>query len=176
MKNLISLLSLSDKASEADVVAEVSALKEARAAFLSATAKESTSEALGVIAAWKSASEQTESLSKRVADLEGEKRTAEIKGLIETAVKEKKVTPAQVAVLTQMGEKDLAMLKAFVAAAAVVVPVEAKEPTKGSLVAALSQEQIHVAKLFGRKPEELAAFVAKVGPMKVVEKNEAADA
>lgn len=173
MKSLIALLSLAEKATESEVTAEVAVLKESATALLSATGKASVSEALGTIAAWKAGSEQTEALSARIASMELASRKADVKAIVDGAVRDGKATPAQVSVLSQMGEKDFDMLKAFIAASATVMPTQVREPAGATAVATLSQDEMKIAKMFGHKPEDIAALKAKIGGVPVADKEEA---
>lgn len=172
MEKLIALLALTSKATEADIAVEVSALKSTHVALLAVTGKGSQSEALGVIAAWKAGAEQTEALSARLASMELASRKAEVTALITAAVKEGKVAPAQVASLSQVGDRDPEWLKAFLGASVAVLPKATREPASATAVATLSQDEMKMAKLFGHKPEDVAALKAKIGAVPV-QNNEA---
>lgn len=167
MKTLLAALSLAPTATEAEGVAHVEALKNEKAALLTATGKASLSEALGVVAAWKQGAEQAAVLSAKLAEIESKAKASELSSLIEGAVKEGKVAPAQKAALTAMGEKDLEMLRAFLSAAPKVMPSVVAEPDKGApSTATLSAEDKQAAALFGISLEDFAKQKAKLAETK----------
>lgn len=163
---LLALLGLAATATLQEVLAAIEALRtkalssgSAEASLLAMTGNATLIEALGTAMAWKLAAETAQKLATRVQELEGASKKAEVKGMLEAAVKEGKVAPAQVAMLTTMGEASPEQLKAFIAAAPPVLPrTAALEVAGGDSVVQLTAEDMKVAQLMGNDPKKLAAL------------------
>lgn len=119
-------------------------------------------EAIGVVLAWRNASEQLESAQKRVAELEAKDRQREVDDLIKQGQAEGKLTPALAEVFKGYTAEQL---KAYLAAAPRLVPAQAHQPAPagssgGTQPAAVTAD--------GRKYEDLrpaeAAALAKSDP------------
>lgn len=183
---LLALLGLAADATEAQALAAVTELA-ARAqgalepTLATLTGKKSPAEMLGTLMAWKTTAETVPTLTARIQEIEAEKGKAEVKQVLDAAVADGKVAPAQVAMLTTMGQANLEQLKAFVAAMPAVLPKrKAKEPSDGEGVVTLSAEDLKVAQLMGTDPKKLAALrlaergLVPVGVMKNDEQEAAA--
>lgn len=163
---LLALLGLASSATLTEVLAAIDALKakalaagSAETTFLSLTGKTTLAEALGTAMAWKAAAETAEKLATRVQELEGATKKAEVKALLEAAVKDGKVAPAQVALLTTMGEASPEQLKAFIAAAPAILPkTNALEVAGADGVTQLTAEDMKVAQLMNTDLKKLAAL------------------
>jgi phage I-like protein len=175
---LLAMLGLNAGATLPEVLAAIEGLKAKQSnatesILLSVTGKASGAEAIGVVHAWKSGSEAAEKLAARVQELEGATKRAEVKAMLDAAVKGGKVAPAQVALLTQMGEANVEQLKAFLDAAPVLLPKGVQEPKGADDVASLTAEDRKVAALMNVDPDKLAKLVkaerrqVQVGEMEV---------
>lgn len=182
---LLALLGLAAAATLPEVLAAIEALKtkalaagSAEATLLSLTGNATVVEAIGTAMAWKSAADTAAKLATRVQELEGASKKAEVQGMLAAAVKAGKVAPAQVAMLTTMGEASPEQLKAFIAAAPPVLPkANALEVAGGEGVTQLSAEDMKVAALMGTDLKKLAALrLADRGIVAVGETTPPADA
>lgn len=118
------------------------------------TGKSSSSEALGVLKAWKQSSIQVTALTARVQELESQIVEREVSELVESAFKEGKITKALKPWALEMGKKDIAQLRSFIAAAPRVValgssvkePGEEKEPVvkRWEDLAPIEKHRLHV--------------------------------
>lgn len=161
---LLALLGLAASATLAEALAAIDSLKAKLSAalgtestLLSLTGVKSGPEALATAMAWKAAVETAEKLAARVHELEGASKKAEVKSLLDGAVKGGKVAPAQVPMLTQMGEQNVEQLKAFIAAAPAVLPkTGATEAAGGDSVVQLTSDDMKVASLMGTDLKKLA--------------------
>lgn len=183
---LLALLGLAADATEAQLLAAVTELAQKAAGGLeptlaTLTAKKTPAEILGTLMAWKTTAETVPTLTARITEIEGERAKSEVKALLDQAVADGKVAPAQVAMLTTMGQQNLEQLKAFVAAMPAVLPKKKlKEPADGEGVVTLSGEDLKVAQLMGTDPKKLAALRlaerghVQVGEMKPEHQDEAA--
>lgn len=156
LKNLVTMLSLGAEASEADALAEISTQKQTITTLLSLTGKDASGEALGVVAGWKEGAAQTEVLSARIATLEGEKREGEVKSLLEKAILEKKVSPAEVAQLTLLGKKDFEMFKGLLSVKPVMLADASKEPEGKTGLVTLNSQEAEICAMLGVSPEAFA--------------------
>lgn len=129
-KFLLALLGLAENAGEADVTAALSRLKELPKTLFALTAKSDLDQALGVVAGWRAAAEQTATLSKELAELRASTEKAERERLIALAVTEGKLTPAQKPWAESLS---VAQLAAFVETAP-KAPEPKKEPAKPGVV------------------------------------------
>jgi ATP-dependent protease ClpP protease subunit len=161
MKNLAKMLGLAENATEADILAALTAQMQASrssteqlAALLAATGKPTVLEAQGVIAAWKGGAEQVPTLQGELATLKAAGEKAERDSLVATAMKDGKLTPAQKA---WAEAQPVATLKAFLETAPVILSaVKPPEERKPSDPAVLDDGDKKVASLLGVNPEEYA--------------------
>lgn len=169
MKTLLAMLAVSPEATEAQAVqaltAQLAAGSKDRDALLASLEVKTMSEALGKLDALKESAKAVVALEAEVATLKQGSKKAAVLAMLEAGAKEGKVSPAEVEFLTEMGEKDPARLQAYIAAKPKVVNVNpAKEPSgKDGQVAALTAEQLMVAKALGQDPAKLAAHIAAAG-------------
>jgi ATP-dependent Clp protease protease subunit len=134
MKLIAVALALAADASEAAIVAAVEALKaEALAAknqltsFVGLTGATSPSAALGAVQAWKASHEKLPIITTELAALKDASAKAELESMIKAGKDEGKIPPAMEAWARDLGAKDPAQLKGFLAAAT-AAPKPAKEP------------------------------------------------
>jgi phage I-like protein len=161
MKNLAKMLGLAENATEADILAALTAQMQASrssteqlAALLAAKGKPTVLEAQGVIAAWKGGAEQVPTLQGELATLKAAGEKAERDSLVATAMKDGKLTPAQKA---WAEAQPVATLKAFLETAPVILSaVKPPEERKPSDPAVLDDGDKKVASLLGVNPEEYA--------------------
>lgn len=153
MKSLLKALGLNENATEAEALVALSTLQGGAQQITTLTGKPTTPEALGTIQAWKASHDQLPTLSSRVAELEGQVLGGEVTALVEQGKKDGKVPPAMIAVLTDMGKKDLAMLKSFLEAAPKVAPdTNHNPPGDGKPPVTLSAEDQAVIAQLGIDP------------------------
>jgi phage I-like protein len=156
---LLALLGLAATATEAEALEALTKLAAKATSSLDATlatltGKGSAGEQLGTLMAWKASSEQVTALSSRVQELEAAQTKGEIKALLDAAVSEGKVAPAQVAHLSALPTETL---KAFLSAAPAILPRKpAQEPRDGDSVVTLSNEDLRVAQMMGTDTKKLA--------------------
>jgi ATP-dependent Clp protease, protease subunit len=160
LKIVAAALGLAESATEADVQAAVTkhiqasrTAGEQLAAVLAATGKGSADEALGVIAAWKSGSEQATKLSAELAELKAAAEKTERDALVAKALADGKLTPAMAEKWTPT--QSIAGLKAFLETAPKLVTEPKKEP--GVTASALTPAQAEVFKVLGVDPNPPAA-------------------
>lgn len=159
---ILALLGLAADATEAQALAALTALSARATGGLEATLatltqKQSQADILGTLMAWKTTAEQVPTLTARITEIETERAKAEMKQLLDSAVADGKVAPAQVPMLTSMGQHSLEQLRAFVAAMPQVLPKKKlNEPKDGDGVVTLSAEDMKVAQLMGTDPKKLA--------------------
>lgn len=163
METLLTALGLSKNATEAEAVAALAALTAAQREALQITGASSNEALLGILKGWKAGMEQVAGLSKRVQELETEKKTARQDALLAQASREGKVPPAQVPFLKTLS---LEQLEAYLSVAVPVAPIAApaQQPKDGDLAAlSLTPEETQLAQLMGLKPEEVAKAKAERG-------------
>lgn len=156
LKNLVAMLSLAEKTTEAEALAEISTQKQTLTSLLALTGKEASAEALAVVTVWKDSSAQVEVLSQRIAALETEKKDGEVKAILEKAILEKRVSPAEVEKMSALGKKDFEMFKSLVAVRPVMLGAAAKENAAGTLPTVLNAEEMKIAEMLGQSPEDFA--------------------
>lgn len=152
MKTLLALLGLAESASEAEGMAKLSQITQPVTELLSITGKASAMEALGVVKAWKQASDSVPAMHAELSQL----KTAATDGKRDQLLAEGKrrgvIPPAYEPVLKTM---ELSQLEAFLKVAVPVVTKEKQEPLTvtqkeidGKTVT-LSQEENQVAAMLG---------------------------
>ena len=168
MKTLLAALALAVDASEAEALACVSKMQTEHTLLLNATGKTTVAEASGAIAAWKAGSEKASELSAKLEALEGVSKKFEVDTIVKKAVDEKRAAPAQVEVLTRMGMRDVAELKAFLDASPKLLgePAKAAAPgAGGDSIATLSAEEKAVLKQTGTDPVAYLKTKAKIAAL-----------
>lgn len=170
MKSLLTTLGLKADATEGDALIALSTIQRERqesqkaatdleAQLVTLTNTKSRSEAIGTLTAWKSSHDQVTALSTKVKDMEAAATLAEVSAIVEKAITDGKIAPAMKDLHTEMGKKDLVMLKALIAASAkqVVTPGDKKTP-KGdddNSIVVLSDTDRHMAKSLGLTEAQL---------------------
>lgn len=165
MKNLLVALALAVDATEADALSRVEKLKTENTLLLAATGKTTVAEASGTIAAWKAGADKAAELSTKLEALEGATKKFEVEAIVKKAVEEKRAAPAQVEVLTRMGLRDVAELKAFLEASPKLLGEPAKQAAAGAggdTLASLSAEEKAILKQTGIDPAEYLKSKAKI--------------
>ena len=157
LKNLLASIGLAETTTEADALAAVAALK-TRADLVAPLESQ--------VAALKTASpdpakfvavETMTALRDEVAALRTKLNGQELDGVIAEALKAGKILPAQEAWARELGGKDLASLKTYIAGAPVILPGTSQTGGKGAADGggkALSAEQQAVCKQLGLAEEE----------------------
>jgi phage I-like protein len=159
MKTLLAALSLGENASEAEAFAALARIQDFTREVMTLSGKFIPAEALGLLNAWKASAAQVETLSRKVAEIEGQARKVEIETLVAKAKTEGKLAPAMEKLARDMGEKDIAMLRAFVEASPVLVQTSATQDGKTG-TATLSADEQAIAKRFGLKIEDVQKRIA----------------
>ncbi len=161
MKYLITLLGLSENATEAEVAAAVQKIIAGSTQLLSFTGKSNASEALGIVQAWKLDAEKLSVATTELASMKAANAKAEVEGLVKEALSARKLTPAQEPWAREMGAKDIGMFKAFLSVATPVLSTNpATEPSQTSLTT-LSAEETAVAAQMGVDLKKLAEVKAQ---------------
>lgn len=165
----LSALGLADTASDADGLAAITALrtqltgaKDELAKLVALSGKATSTEAAGVIQAWKTASEQVASLSARLAEAEKAAADRERDTLIQTGVKEGKLTPAMAEKWAK--EQPVASLRAFLEAAPKIVAPPVVEPVKQPGAATAKAGEGEIAAQLGVSTDQLVKFRENPNP------------
>ena len=165
MKRLLEMLGLPETATEDEAVAVIRTMLDTAAAAqvaskevlaaLGLTEGASASEVTGTIIAMKQSYEKAPDLTKRVSELEASAKKKCADELVETAMKEGKVTPAQKDWALSYAGRDPEGFKVFVSKAAVVVPMAevAGAARSETGVAPLDEMQMAVNKALGVSEE-----------------------
>lgn len=156
--DVFAVLGLAETASDTDAQLLILALRNFERELLSLTNSASREEAHGVLTAWRESHEQAAQLRTQVTDLQAELQQRERTRLIETAVREGKLTPA---LKTWAEQAPTDTLTAYLAAAPVVVPQGSHVPpvVDGvTLEQALAQVQADLAKE-GRTASKIEAVL-----------------
>lgn len=117
----------------------------------------SVSEIKGTILALKQGSGQAGDLAQRIATLEAR----EAMEVVELALKDRKIVPAQRDWATKYAKDDLPGFKAFVAKAVPVLVDGGQKPGAGEAGHGLSDAQMHVCKQMGIDPKKFAESIKK---------------
>lgn len=147
---------------------EKKATKALREKLAALTGKANVSEALGALSAMKEAAAKLSDAQGELAKLKAEKVEAEVVALVDGAIRDGKMTPAQKAQFLEIGKKDLAFLKGYVASAPKITggtkPVQEPQDGKGGAadpVASLSDVERESARQLGVTAEAFAANKAR---------------
>lgn len=163
MKELLKALGLPETATEAEALAALSALRASHTAALTAAAVPDASK-YAPIATLTAVQGELAAANTRLAALTAERQTAEVDAVVTEALATGKLTPATKEWATGLGKSDLAALKAFIAAAPVVVkPGETQSGGQGGAgngTAALSADQLQVCRQMGIAPDDFAKTLA----------------
>ena len=173
LKALIALLSLKSDSSEQDVLTALAALSaqvSQTRELLALCSAGTVSEALGKVRAWQEAAGRTAAVEAKLAQAEAASRKLEIDTLLDKAVADKKVMPAEREFLASMAANDLDKFKGYLSArvaAPGVLPGVVNPPKGGETsTVTLSQSDLDVARMLGVSPDEYAKHKAKAGPMR----------
>ena len=127
------------------------------------TGKSSLSEAKGAIEAGKQAVASVETQAQEIATLKARETEREVTTLVDKAVVDGKITPAQKDWASAMGKKDVAMLRSFIETAPAKAPSaaeSARPPGDGTAITALNAEQKAIAKQLGLDEKKFAASLS----------------
>lgn len=163
---MLTAIGLRVDVSDQVALAELSGLTSFRSTVMGLTGKGTAAEALGVIAGWKANGEELTALRARVEEGEAKQLRAEFDGVIETASKEGKLSPAEgqslgATMLKLTGGKvtkeAIEGLKAHVATLGKKVTTDpTKERPGGSAV--LTSEDVQIAKAMGNDPKDVEKY------------------
>ncbi len=161
MEKIMEALGLDKAAGEAEVIAAIGAMKSRITSVLDSlgVGTDATDPELsGTVAAMRQAYEQLPAIAARLAELEAALGGKESAGLVEQAMAEGKLTPAQKAWATDYAARDTEGFRVFVAKAPVVVPV-ADAPRAGARkVQALDETQQRVNAHLGISAEAFGLY------------------
>jgi phage I-like protein len=156
MKTLLTAMGLKDTASEAEALSAFGQLtgrfQQSEQELLQLTSAASVNEAFGVIRGLKDSAAQLTKLNTRVQELEQQDREREVEALIGQGKRDGKLAPAQESFFREMGKKDVAILKGFLASAPKLVATAAdaaKVPTTEADIVVLSETEKQTAKQLG---------------------------
>jgi phage I-like protein len=156
MKTLLTAMGLKDTASEAEALSAFGQLtgrfQQSEQELLQLTSAASVNEAFGVIRGLKDSAAQLTKLNTRVQELEQQDREREVEALIGQGKRDGKLAPAQEVFFREMGKRDVAILKGFLASAPKLVATAAdavKAPTTEADVVVLSETEKQTAKQLG---------------------------
>lgn len=155
MKTLLAALALAENVTEAAALSALNKHLEFEREVLALAGKETTAEALGVLLGHKAEAAKVADLTAKLEQLAQEKRSAEIVGLVDEAVKGGKIPPAKREEMLAIGKKDVETLKMCLAVMTPVVPTKEKVEPEGQPVT-LSKEELEVAKQLRVDPKVLA--------------------
>lgn len=163
MKALLLALGLPETATEAEALAALSALRANHTAALTAAAVPDVAK-YAPIATLSAVQGELAAANTKLAALTAEKQTAEVDAVVAEALTAGKLTPATKDWATGLGKSDLAALKAFIAAAPVVIkPGETQSGGQGGTgngTAALSADQLKVCAQLAISPDDFAKQLA----------------
>jgi phage I-like protein len=162
MKDLLKALGLPETATEAEALAALTDLKASHTAALTAVTPDPAKYA--PIATLTAAQGELATANAKLAALTAERQTAEVDAVVVEALTAGKLTPATKEWATGLGKSDLAALKAFIAAAPVVVkPGEIQSGGQGGAgngTAALNADQMKVCAQMAISPDDFAKQLA----------------
>lgn len=147
MEKILTMLGLKSDATEGDIETAMKAFAASKEMLLAATTKATEAEA------------KITELSKRLADMQTEKVSAEVDALLDSAKRDGRVSPAQAEALKAKGVEDLEFLKTFLSAAIKATPEVKTEPKKDTT--SLSEAEKQMAKAFGLSHEKIVELQSK---------------
>lgn len=163
MKALLLALGLPETATESEALAALSALRASHTAALTAAAVPDVTK-YAPIATLSAVQGELATANAKLAALTAEKQVADVEAVVTEALAAGKLTPATKDWATGLGKTDLAALKAFIAAAPVVVkPGETQSGGQGGSgtgTAALTAEQLKVCTQLAISPDDFAKQLA----------------
>jgi phage I-like protein len=163
MKALLLALGLPETATESEALAALSALRASHTAALTAAAVPDVTK-YAPIATLSAVQGELATANAKLAALTAEKQTADVDAVVTEALAAGKLTPATKDWATGLGKSDLVALKAFIAAAPVVVkPGETQSGGQGGAgngTAALTAEQLKVCTQLAISPDDFAKQLA----------------
>ena|GEM_PF-2023840 len=115
---------------------------------------------VGTVAAWRDAAQRVEALAQRVEELEREKAQRELEAILDEAIKQGKVTPAQREALAQMFTSDrgvnLEGLRAYVAASPRIVALTGAGAKREPVVTTSAAGAAVAVDVTGKRWEDLS--------------------
>jgi len=141
-KVLLAKLGLAESATEVQALAAFETITGTSRKLIEITGAASEAQALGTVTAWKASHDKVTELTAKVAKIEADAAAAEVKALLDQAIKDGKATPAQRDALMLMSPE---ALKAFIAAAP-VIHGKGYTPPKAGGEATLTAEDIEICK------------------------------
>ena len=164
MRPVIVALGLRESAKDSEALTAIVQLADAKREILALSERTNVSEAIGVIAGWKSAATQVTALNHKVAELEKSVRDREVAELVEQGKREGRVPPTLVAWALSLGSRDMVALREFVTSAPVLVaaaPVAQSEPGKGGQVVSVTRDFKTIAKALNLKAADVIVHAQK---------------
>lgn len=163
MKDLLKALGLPETATEAEALAALSALKANHTAALTSAAVPDSAK-YAPIATLSAVQGELATANAKLAALSAAHAAAEVEAVVTEALTAGKLTPATKDWAVGLGKSDLAALKAFIAAAPVVVkPGDTQSGGKGGAgggTAALTADQAKVCAQMNINPDDFAKTLA----------------
>jgi len=163
MKDLLKALGLAETATEAEALTALSALRANHTATLTAAAVPDAAK-YAPIATLSAVQGELAAANAKLVALTAEKQSAEVDAVVAEALTAGKLTPATKDWAAGLGKSDLAALKAFIAAAPVVVkPGETQTNGQGGAgngTAALNADQLKVCAQLAISPDDFAKQLA----------------
>lgn len=155
MKTLLAALGLAETATEAEGLAALSALKAQHSTSVAALKSQKPDPAAYIEVAAFSA------VQAELATLKASQRTAEVAALMAEGLADGRILPAAEVWAKELGEKDIASLKAFLATAPKVAALQGTQtgghaPTQKD-VQSLSESQLAACRAIGVDPVQFAA-------------------
>ena len=164
MRPVIVALGLRESAKDSEALTAIVQLADAKREILALSERNSLSEAIGVVAGWKSAATQVTALNAKVTELEKIQRDREVTELVEQGKREGRVPPTLVAWALSLGSRDMVALREFVTSAPVLVaaaPVAQSEPGKGGQVVSVTRDFKTIAKALNLKAADVIVHAQK---------------
>lgn len=162
---LLAALGLSKSATEAEVIAALSALKDFRKSVLAFTGK-GEEETLKEIATWKERSSEVAALTAKLDKWQAKKAEKKVRKLVSKAIEEGKMPPSLEEKMLEIGRKDVSLLKEYVKSLKGLAALSSEHKEKmtdkeAADVASLSKEDLAVAAALNLDPKEFAKSKAK---------------
>ncbi len=139
--------------------------KQLREKLAALTGKSSVGEALGVLSGMKESAAKLSQVQGELATLKAAQLETEVVALVDGAIREGKITPAQRGTFLEQGKKDLAFLKGYVATAPKITggtkPVQEPTEKQGEGEESLSDVEKESARQMGVSLKDFAATKAR---------------
>lgn len=166
MEELLKLFGLQPDASEADAVAALKALQQKRSELQAEITQKDEAIAAAKAATPDDAVEAMKALQAEVAALKSDVRQREVAELVEAALSDGKLLPAQEEWATGLGKSDLAALKSYLETTQPVAALKGnqtkgKQPPGLGADGELTDEALAVCKQMGVDPEEYKKTLAE---------------